>query len=101
MAASSRSLPAARLDIQENRKWYNQQKVNLGEDFYLDVKARVAYIRENPLHYEKKHKSIRSARLTRFPYLVHYIFEKEINLVVILAVTHTSRNPEIWKSRIP
>jgi hypothetical protein len=40
---------------------------------------------------------VRRARLRRFPYSVMYLVEP--TQVVVIAVFHGSRNPDVWKAR--
>jgi plasmid stabilization system protein ParE len=99
-----RILVSARQDIQEsiqwyNEQWYNEQKKGLGKLFYMGVKARIAYLQENPLHYPVTYRDLRQAPVHRFPYQVHYQVDEDKNDVIILAITHTSRNPQVWKDR--
>jgi plasmid stabilization system protein ParE len=40
---------------------------------------------------------VRRALLHQFPYGIYFLSEREA--VVILAVLHSHRNPDVWKSR--
>ena len=42
---------------------------------------------------------MRNALVNKFPYQVHYRVEEARKLIVVFGVTHTSRNPQVWKSR--
>ena len=92
-------LAPALQDIQESIQWYNEQKKGVGKLFYAAVKARIDYIRENPLHYQIEYRDLRHASVHRFPYLIHYQVDEDKKAVFIFAVTHTSRNPQLWKDR--
>jgi hypothetical protein len=92
-------LPEAHLDIKESIDWYNEQKTGLGKAFYDSVKSRLDYIKSNPLHYQVSYRNIRNALVNNFPYQVHYRIEETSKLIIIFGITHTSRDPEIWKSR--
>ena len=99
MSYEIKILPVAREDIKDCIKWYNEQKSGLGKLFYTAVKARIVYIKGNPLHYQIKYRDIRHAQINKFPFLVHYKIEENNKKVVIFGVTHMSRNPKVWQSR--
>jgi toxin ParE1/3/4 len=86
-------------DILEAYVWYEQQREGLGEEFLeaLD-RARLAVL-QNPVTYRIRYKKkVRSFLVDRFPYLLLYVLEnKDVN---VIAVFHTSRDPEIWKKRV-
>ena len=91
-------LPEARLDIKESLEWYNDQKAGLGKRFFESLKSRFRYIGKNPLHYQVAYRGIRNALLHKFPYQIHYKVDEKSKLIIVLGVTHTSRNPQIWKT---
>jgi hypothetical protein len=46
------------LDVQESKKWYNQQQKGLGKKFYAEVKASLKSISKNPyfqVRYDEVH----------------------------------------------
>jgi plasmid stabilization system protein ParE len=92
-------LPEARLDLKEIIAWYNQQKPGLGKQFFEFMRSKLAYIQKTPLHFQVDYKEIRNAHLDKFPYQIHYRIHDEGQAIIVLAITHTSRNPEIWKNR--
>lgn len=92
-------LPEARLDIKESIEWHDDQKAGLGKRFYKSVKSRFQYIRKNPLHYQITYRGIRNALLHKFPYQIHYRVDEANRVIIVFGVTHTSRNPQIWKTR--
>ncbi len=92
-------VPEVNDDLLEGIVWYNDQKDDLGNQFYNAVVATVNIISSNPLLFALKVKSIRSASVKRFPFIIYYKFEKSQQKVVVLAILHQSRNPKIWKDR--
>lgn len=88
-------LPKAYEDLKKAREWYNQQRKALGEEFKAEVNKEFDYICQYPQHYEKKHKEIRQSLIPRFPYAIFYRVEESKNQIIIFAVLHTSRNPEM------
>ena len=51
---------------------------------------------ENPSGFAVRYKTIRTAIIKKFPYMVHYIVDQQIETISVLAVLCTYRNPESW-----
>lgn len=92
-------LPEALLDIKEIIDWYNHAKRGLGKKFYQSLKSKLKTISANPLHFQLSFKESRSASIHKFPYQIHFKVEELARVVIIFAITHTSRNPRIWKEK--
>ena len=84
-------------DIEGACRWYNDQRPGFGHEFLVELQAAFSRIAGNPEMYAADYRAVRSARLHRFPYVVHYRIHGET--VVVLAVLHGSRNPSIWRGR--
>jgi hypothetical protein len=84
-------------DLIESFDYYEEQVDGLGYEFLLSVEAALYEIERNPLLFQKIYKNKRKANLKRFPFGVFYIVSKET--VLILAVIHLTRDPQIWKTR--
>lgn len=89
----------AKLDIQEAVTWYNSQQKDLGRKFHIEIKEYFNYLKINPL-YEIKYNTVRCLPLKKFPYTLHYTVNEIDKIVIVRAVYHTSRNPDIWENRI-
>ena len=100
MKAKKQVAEIVKQDIKEAVLWYNREKVCFGAMFLKEIKKEVNRIVENPLTYEVRYATIRIAFLKKFPYGIHFEYLEIENQVDILAVFHTSRNPENWKDRI-
>lgn len=99
MSYKVKILPEAHRDIRESIKWYNKQKDDLGKRFYIAVKSRIASIKENPGHYQIRYRQVHGAPIKKFPFSLYYKIDKPKSTIIIFAVIHSSRNPEIWKRR--
>ena len=86
----------AQLDLKENIHWYNQQKKGLGKIFYSSVKNKVKQLQNYPYSAENRYLNIRTAVVEKFPYMIHYIVDYDNETVIILAVLHTSKNPDSY-----
>jgi plasmid stabilization system protein ParE len=100
MSYTIKLLPVVHTDLRKAKKWYNEQKEELGEEFKVEVNKEIDYIGENPEHYQRKYKELRQSLVTRFPYAIFYLVEEEQKRIIIFGVLHTRRNPEIARKRI-
>jgi len=90
-------LPLAKSDIREAAIWYNKKQPGLGKRFTKEVRETILFVRRNPKAYSVRHSNIRTAVLSIFPFMIHYIISETDKTIIILAVLHTSRNPDVWK----
>ena len=93
-------LPSAKSDIEEAAVWYQKAKDGLGKKFTNEIRNKVGIICRNPLIFVIGYKTVRTATLTNFPFLIHYQIDTHLKTILIIAVLHTSRNPEMWSERI-
>jgi len=89
--------PLAESDIRDAAIWYEQQRAGLGVRFMEAVEEKFKVIEEHPRLFEVKYKGIHQVFLNRFPFAIYYMEEND--RIFVLAVSHTSRDPKIWKSR--
>ncbi|MCF8276954.1 MAG: type II toxin-antitoxin system RelE/ParE family toxin [Flavobacteriales bacterium] len=87
----------AEQDITEAAEWYETQSKDLGKRFVAEIRAVFTQLRMNPQLFTKRYRDIHTATVKVFPYLVHYLIEER--MVIIIAVLHTSRSPKRWYSR--
>ncbi|RLC25115.1 MAG: type II toxin-antitoxin system RelE/ParE family toxin [Deltaproteobacteria bacterium] len=88
---------AAEFDIRKAFLWYEDQLMGLGNDFEKHFSDAVNSIQNNPVKIQIRYKLIRIFFLKKFPYGIH--FKIEASEILIIAVFHTSINPQKWKKR--
>ncbi|MEI6047671.1 MAG: type II toxin-antitoxin system RelE/ParE family toxin [Bacteroidota bacterium] len=88
--------PTARIDIIQAIDWYNEQQPNLGFRFYKYTRTTLKNIQKNPLGYAVRYKTIRTAIINKFPYMIHYSVEQQTETIKVLAIICTYRNPGSW-----
>ena len=86
-------------DIQETSEWYEMQLKGLGLRYKAQTKKQINSLKKNPYLFSIKYNEVRCRKISKFPFLIHYIINEELKLITVFAVFHTSRNPEIWKKR--
>jgi plasmid stabilization system protein ParE len=89
----------AKEDIREAAKWYHKQQEGLGKRFIAEVREKVHFITQHPKASNIRYDDVRTAILNGFPFMVHYTVNEKNKSIVISAVLHTSRNPELWENR--
>ncbi len=92
-------LPLAKEDIRQAALWYNKKSQGLGKKFTEEVRNIVRFIRQNPAASNVRYDDVRTSALNIFPYMVHYTIDEPNKTIIISAVLHTSRNPELWEDR--
>jgi len=97
MSLPIRLLPEARAEFDAAANWYEQQRRGLGSRFISQLRAVLQRIAANPKLHMTVYKDVRKAVVARFPYVV--LYREEQGLVLVIAVFHAGRDPNVWKSR--
>jgi hypothetical protein len=85
------------LELQEVSTYYESKQKDLGLKFITSWEVAMQHLGEAPLLYQKKHKRVRTIKLTTFPYVL--AFEIIGRDVYIYRLTHAKRHPtKIFKT---
>ncbi len=88
-------LAQAEDELSDAYDWYERKQQSLGNKLYDEVNHYLTLIEENPYQFPVKYtEELRSASLNRFPYLILYWIDELNNIVFIVSIFHTSRNPK-------
>lgn len=90
--------PAARAELIAAQDWYEAEAPGLGRRFRAEVDATAQRMADNPRQFPVVFKSLRRARVKKFPYALFYAIENDALLVV--ACFHSSRDPRQWQKRV-
>jgi plasmid stabilization system protein ParE len=90
--------PEAERDLLEAASWYEEQQSGLGHRFLDEALKAFAAIAEKPSLYPIVHRNTRRLLIHRFPFGVYYRVEVEV--VVVIAIMHGSRDPRTWQRRV-
>lgn len=92
-----RFTPEADAELAEAREWYAHQREDLDHEFMKSIDDALSRIVTNPHQYPNVYRSLRRCVVRRFPFAI--VFEVAANEVEVIAVFHSRRDPERWKSR--
>ena len=85
-------------DIEAAFEWYESEQPKLGFEFLDEVRATYSRVLEGPFKYQELRSGIRRALTRRFPYGIY--FSVEDDLIVVIAVLDTARDPAEWQFRV-
>lgn len=88
--------PEALAEYADAVKYYQKQSTDLAQAFINSIEDAVYQIREYPTRYLTIDEDVRRCMTRKFPYAILYTIEQKY--ILILAVTHCSREPGYWKS---
>ncbi len=100
MAYQIKVTQLAEEELDEIMGWYEEEKSGLGITFLNDFFNQVAFLKDNPYLYQEAYKTYRRVPIKKYPYVIYYGIEEQLQKVAVLAVWHTSKNPERLKSRL-
>lgn len=91
--------PEAEAEFYEAVASFDLRVEGLGKDFAREVFATIDRILNTPFAWPLLSDNIHRCLSKRFPYSILYEIVDEDNLT-ILAVAHSSREPDYWKHRV-
>jgi plasmid stabilization system protein ParE len=91
-------LPEAAIDIRRAAEFYARESRGLGAEFLREFESVTKLLLENPEIGVLTRGGARKLVMRRFPYLIIYRVEPE--RVLVLAVGHQRRRPDIWVKRV-
>lgn len=93
-----RFTPEADAELAEASRWYAHQREDLDIDFMESIDDALSRIVSSPDAYPIVYRTLRRAVVRRFPFAVFY--EVTADEIWVIAVFHSRRDPERWKSRV-
>ena len=88
-------------DLKEARNWYRNKNKKLETRFTLAIKETILKLQKQPNAYSIRYKNIRVANTPIFPFAIHFNFNDDKKMIVIIAIIHGKRDPEYAKKRSP
>ncbi|HBW58353.1 MAG TPA: plasmid stabilization protein [Oscillatoriales bacterium UBA8482] len=89
--------PEALAEYAEAVQYYAEQSSEVAQAFINVIEDAVYRIKESPTRWAVLDENVRRCLTRKFPYSILYTIEPDY--ILILAVTHCSREPGYWKNR--
>jgi len=89
---------AVEFDIESAFQWYETKEPGLGFEFLKQLRSCYEKLLRNPYGYQELRSGIRRTLTKQFPYAVYFSIDDEV--VLVLAVLHTARDPAEWQHRV-
>jgi plasmid stabilization system protein ParE len=89
--------PARQGALEHYVGYYSRQQPSLGLEFAQEIYRCIDRICENPLAWTQVSRRLRRAIPQRFRHGVLYRVESDT--IIIVAVTHFRRHPNVWRER--
>ncbi len=86
----------AKKDLYSHLIYYYKIDKKLGKRFYLLVKKTVSPLSRHPRMAQIRYKNVHTLPVNGFPFLIHFIIDDLLKHVKIIAIIHTSSNPNNW-----
>jgi plasmid stabilization system protein ParE len=90
--------PEARLEALEAKSWYEERSPGLGLEFARALDAAIQSALRTPLAFREIEGRCRRVLMRRFPYSI--IYRPEPNGILVVAVFHHRRDPNVWLGRV-
>ena len=88
----------AEIDFDKSYAYYYEENPNVADIFFKTISLSLENVKQNPFSFPEIHKNVRKYAIKKFPFVIYYqVIESVIR---IIAIFHTSRNPEIWNDRV-
>jgi len=87
----------AEAEIKSAKRWYEKQKIGLGEEFASIVKETISSLKSDKMEHRKVFGAVRRVVVRRFPYFIYYKRDKQC--VRILAVLHHRQDQQRTRDR--
>jgi toxin ParE1/3/4 len=88
----------AEVDLENSYQYYAEESQNLAESFFKQISSGLEVVKKNPGSFPFAYKDVRKFVVKKFPFVIYYQLNESV--IRVIAIFHTSRNPEIWNERI-
>ena len=93
-----RFLPPAHQELIEAVRYYNAQRIRLGDEFRDEAWETIRRINDFSMAWHSLGGSIRRCQMQRFPYGL--IYEPTSVEIIIISVAHLHQEPRYWRMRL-
>ena len=86
--------PKAEKEYLESVEWYENALTGLGQEFVDEIGKIIHQIYTTPLLFPQKKLHFREAPSRKFPFIIVFELKPKQQIIQILSIYHTSRNPK-------
>ena len=84
-------------DFRNAYQFYAEESTRVAESFFKQINSSLEITKKSPRSFPCSYKSVQKFVVKKFPFVIYYqLVESTIR---VIAIFHTSRNPEIWNER--
>lgn len=87
----------AEFDFDKSYEFYFEDSLIVADTFFKQINLGFENIKKKPKSFPIAHKDVRKYVVKKFPFVIYYRIVDAI--IRVVAIFHTSRNPEIWNDR--
>ncbi len=87
----------AESDFDNSYEFYFEENQKVADIFFNRINLSIESIKKNPLSFPIAYRNVRKFVVKKFPFVIYYQIVESV--VRVIAIFHTSRNPEIWNDR--
>lgn len=80
-----------------DNSYYFEESPIIANAFYQQINISFESVKKTPYSFPEVYKNVGKFTVKKFPFLIY--FQVEEYVVKVIAIFHSSRNPEIWKER--
>ena len=88
----------AEVDFNKSYKFYYEDSPKVAETYFKQINIAFENVKQNPESFPVVRKNVRKYVVKKFPFVIYYQIVDTV--IQVIAIFHTSRNPEIWNERI-
>jgi len=87
----------AQIELDEAVSWYENKQGGVGREMRKEIEKHLEQIAKQPQRFRRMRGDVRRAVMRRFPYSIYFLHE--IDSIVVLAIFHARRAPQILEDR--
>ncbi len=89
----------AEIDFDKSYQYYySKESPKVANSFYKQINLSLEILKQHPASFPLAYKNVRKYVVKKFPFVIYY--QLVGSAIRVIAIFHTSRNPEIWNDRI-
>ncbi len=86
--------PRAQKEYEESINWYSERSELATLNFIKSVEATLIKITKRPHQFRNAYKNFHEVAIKKYPFIIIYTIEENINTIVVVSIYHQKRNPK-------